>query len=97
VSDVVIAIDDIEVTACQFREGEIFRAQVDKINIKRTNIHEGVGASRVVSTIQMLGSYTSIEENAGDFLILTWEIGSTDPEDVVISLEGRVSLLGETV
>jgi hypothetical protein len=93
----VIAIDGIEVTANELRVGEIFRFSVDKVNIHRTNLHLVAGGSRTVTTIQMVGSYTSLEENGGDFLVLRWDVGETDPEEVVLSLEGKVAVIGDTI
>lgn len=96
-ADKVIAIDSIEVTANELRVKDIFRVTVDKINVARKLLHLVVGGSRVVAKIQMIGCYSSLEENGGDYLILRWDIGETDPEEVVVSLEGKVAKLGDTV
>lgn len=72
---------------------------VDKITVDRKIFHlEGPGGSRTVSTVMTFGDYTSVTEDGGNFLELTW--AATEPEynDVVFSLEPHgVAKVGDTV
>lgn len=95
----VIAIDCFEVTVDiqQLPSGPIiFHRSVDNINISRTFIHLDAG-SRVVDLVQMVGDYSSITADAGNFLIATWLGATSEENDVVISFEEHVSKIGDTV
>ena len=105
----VIAIDSIAITVdsttiaakSQDDTNEIIQRQfisVDTIKKHRTLLHLETSGSRVVSTIQMIGHYTSLEENSGDFLIAKWESQNTDENDVELSFEtAGVAKVGDTV
>lgn len=99
VADIILALDQFEVTinTQQLPSGPImFHRSVDSIHVSRMLIHLDQG-SRVVSTIQMIGDYSSITTDAGDYLIVTWDANSVDENDVVISFEDKVSKVGDSV
>jgi hypothetical protein len=98
-ADEVIGIDSVEVVVDEVRiNKELFHLSVNTINVKRTLLHLTAGASRVISKVQMMGSYDELEENAGNFFVLRWlPPPNLNQTTVEISLEGRVAILGETI
>jgi len=95
----VIGLDSFEVTVNVQRliEGFVtFHRSVDGINISRTLIHLNTG-SRVVATIQMVGDYSSITTDAGDFFVATWLAATSEENDVEITFENKVAKLGDTI
>jgi hypothetical protein len=45
----------------------------------------------------MIGNYSSIQENSGNFFIVRWNAASVDENYIEFSLENYVSKLGDTV
>lgn len=94
----VIALDHIAVNV---EKEQISRGRYDvhmtSVDVKRTLLHLTVGGSRVISTIQMIGDYSSIQENAGNFFVVVWDAASADENAVELSLEPYVSAIGDTV
>lgn len=88
-----ITIDCRQITATKYY------FYVDKVNVERKIFHlEGPGGSRIVSSILTMGDYTSITEDSGNFLEVTW--AATEPEynDIVFSLEPHgVAKIGDTI
>ncbi len=108
-SDTIIAIDKVCITVEQNSinvgkidtSGEIlqkFDTYVDTIRKNRTLLHLEIGGSRVVATIQMIGTYDSIEENGGNFLIVQYDKNTPTENDLVTSLElAGIAKIGDTV
>jgi hypothetical protein len=100
-SDKVIAIDDISVSfniqTLPKSNTEIkYHRSAEKPDVDRTLFYLGEG-NRVVSKIQMIGNFSSIEENSGNYHVVTWDAASSDENDVIISIEPHVSQVGDTV
>lgn len=96
-NDKVIAVDDIEIVGNCMRISDVkFHISVDKIAVNRTLLHLGVG-NRVVDTINMIGNYSSVTDDIGNYLVCTWEAASQNENTVEISLEPYVSVIGDTV
>ncbi len=76
-----------------------YHLHIDKVTRDRTLFHlEGAGGSRVVSQVTTLGNYTSIAENSGDFLEVTWSFPEENIDDIVISLDSHgVAKIGDSV
>ena len=97
-SENVIGMDDIEVVVDNIQKKDYtFHRSVNSIHVKRTLFHLVVSGSREVAIIQVLGDYSSIEENGGDFLIAQWNKTSDSENDVQISLDGLVAKVGDTI
>lgn len=94
----VIAIDEINVNVNKEQINLAkFIVSLDKVDIDRTILHLTVGGSRIVSSIQMLGDYSSIQENSGNFFIVRWDAASADENYVEFSLESYVAKVGDTI
>jgi hypothetical protein len=95
----VIAVDYVAVNVdkTQIQGNNKFHVSVNSIDVDRKLLHLTVGGSRVVSTIMMIGDYSSIQENSGNFFIAQWNAGSADENDVQLSFESKVAKIGDTV
>jgi len=94
----IIALESVDVNVNSLQKADkTFHRSVSSIDVSRQILHLVTGGSRVVASIQSIGDYSSIEENGGDYLIATWDRASNSENDVVISLEGRVARIGDTV
>ena len=99
-NDKLIASDCITVSIeCKQIKIDQFFLYVDKVNVERKIFHlEGAGGSRVVSQVLTFGDYSSITEDSGDFLEVTWSAKEPEYNDIVFSLEKyNVSKIGDTV
>ncbi len=98
-ADDVIGIDSIEVVVDEVRVNkELFVLAVNSCNVKRTLLHLQTAASRIVSKIQMMGTYDELEENAGNFFVLRWlPPPSNNQNTVEISISEQVAKLGDTI
>jgi len=93
----VLAIDDITITADVMRISETkFHISVHSVTPCRTLTYLGTG-NRVISKIQVVGVFSSVSEDAGNYLVYTWLAKSENENDVVISLSPYVSVLGDTI
>lgn len=94
----VIAVDHLAIQAdkMQLRDGK-FHVSVNTIDSDRKLLHLVAGGSRVVASIMMIGDYSSLEENAGNFLIAQWNKASADENDVQVSFEQKVAVIGDTI
>lgn len=93
----VIALEEVEVTVDKHKiKIDKYHRAVDKINVGRNTIYLDSG-SRVVATVQILGNFSSVEENGGDYLVYTWNKASDNENDIQVSLEGKVAQIGDTV
>lgn len=94
----VIALESVEVTIDILQKADkTFHRSVNTVNVSRRLVHLQLGGSRVIASVQAIGSYSSIEENGGNYLVATWAKKSDNENDVVISLEGYVAVVGDTV
>lgn len=93
-----IAIDEI---ALSIEKHQIsfnkFHRHIDLISVKRTLLHLTVGGDRVVSLIQMIGDYDSIQEDSGNYLTAMWFAASPDENDLEVSFSEHVAQIGDTV
>ena len=94
----IIALESVEITAdwVDLPNHQFFRS-INSVNVARQLVHLTVGGSRVIASVQIMGDYSSIEENGGNFLVATWNKKSDDENDVVVSLEDYVGVIGDTV
>jgi hypothetical protein len=94
----VIALDCI---AVNYDKSQIsinkFHNSVNTINVKRTLLHLTAGGSRVVDLIQMIGDYSSLEDNSGNYFVATWNASSPNENDIEVSFEQYVSKIGDTI
>lgn len=94
-SNKVIAIDEISVTT------DTRRITIDRFHHsstwkhKRTLFHLGVG-DRVVYKILMLGDYSSITEDGGDYLNATWDGSSANENNAVMNFDA-LAKVGDTL
>ena len=94
-SNKVIAIDEIHVTT------DIRHISVDRFHHssvwkhKRELFHLGVG-DRVVYKVLMLGDYSSITEDSGDYLNATWGAVSANENDVTMNFD-VLAKVGDTL
>jgi len=90
----IIAMDDIAINA------DIRRINIDtfhhsaSMSYQRTLFHLGVG-DRTVALIQMLGDYSSLSEDSGDYLTATWD-SADNTNDIKITFN-TLAKLGDTV
>lgn len=97
-SNNIIALESVEITVDILQKADkTFHRSVGAVNVSKKLVHLQSGASRVVSTVQAFGDYSSVEDNSGNFLVVTWNKKTNDENDVVISLEGYVTVIGDTV
>ena len=90
----IISIDEISIV------GDLRRIAADRYfysttcEVKRSLFHLG-NNNRTVSTILMIGDYTSVEYDAGDFRSAVWEqADNTDDVNLVFT---DVSFTGDTL
>jgi hypothetical protein len=77
---------------------QMFDVYVDKITKIRTRIHEGAGGDRTIATIQMIGTYDSIQEDSGNFLNATWTAVAINETDLIVNFNSiDVALVGESL
>lgn len=94
----IIALESVDVNINSLQKAnKTFHRSVSSVDTSRQILHLTTGGSRVVASIQTIGDYSSIEENGGDYLIVTWDAASSNENDVVISLENHVAKIGDTV
>lgn len=94
----ILAVDclSIHVNKEQASFGRFIK-YITSVDKKRTLMHLTIGGDRVVSEIQMIGDYSSIEENSGNFFVATWLPATASENTLQISLERYVSVLGDTL
>jgi len=94
-SSEVLAVDDIAILSDTFKIGDgKFHRSANK-RYKRIIFNLAV-ADRVVAFVQMVGDYTSIETDAGDYLTAEWADPTGDANDISISF-GDLKKLGDTL
>lgn len=98
-SNEILAIDTIEpvVDVSTLTTTNTYHRSVSSISVSRSTLYLTLGASRIISVVQVIGDFSSIEENSGDYLIVTWAASSSNENDVVFSLEPKVAKIGDTV
>lgn len=93
--DKVLAVDDIAIVSDIHKVGpDKFHRSANK-KYTRTLFNLAVG-NRTITLVQMIGDYTSIEEDAGDYLTAVWAGDSVSTNDIDISF-GDLKKLGESV
>ena len=94
----VIGTDEVTLTFDNIKKNDgNFHWHVRHIANVRTLMHlEGAAADRDIATVNSIGTYSSILENSGNFLVVTWTGGSTT-NDVVLTLESHVAIIGDTL
>ena len=76
---------------------DTFHISVNAIHVSRILLHLTTGGSRIVSLVQAIGDYSSIEENGGNYFIAQWNKQSSNENNVVVSFEGKVAKVGDTL
>jgi hypothetical protein len=98
VSNEILGLDEISVVLNKEQISiERFIKGIDSITVQRTLIHLSVAGDRVIAAIQMIGDYSSIQENDGNFLVAIWDKKSDQENDLEVSLEPYVSVLGDEI
>lgn len=94
----VLAIDDISINVSKDQSVQRrFISYIDSVDVQRTLIHLSANGDRTIALIQMIGNYSSITEDSGNFFVVKWESETTDSNDLEISLEKYVSAIGDTL
>ena len=105
----VLAIDEIYITVNNLQlnagarddSGDLIQkllVSVDTIKKSRTLLFLETPSSRVISSIQMIGNFTSLEDNSGNYLVAVWESQNTDRNDVEITFDQvNVGKVGESI
>lgn len=90
----VLALDEINVIGTQKRLGINRFFNSASYHTKRLLVHLGVG-DRVISRIIMLGDYTSLTEDSGNYNSATW-VGTEETNDSIIYFND-LPQLGDTL
>lgn len=94
----ILAIDNISVNINKEQVNKLkFVIYVDSIQKKRTLYHLKSTGSRVVSTVQSIGNYSSVQSNSGNYYIATWNAESADENRIEVNLQPHVASLGNTL
>lgn len=90
----VIAIDEISINADTRRISMDTFHYSASMSHKRTLFHLGIG-DRTVALIQMVGNYSGLSEDSGNYLTATWD-SPNGTNDVEITFN-TLAKLGETI
>jgi hypothetical protein len=94
-NDLVIAIDDVSIVGDTRKVGDGKFHRSGKRTYRRFLFNLETG-NRTITAIQMIGDYSSITEDAGNFNSATWTDSTGDANDIVVSF-ADLKQLGDSV